>query len=476
MPKCQQGAAFRCVQTLFNLGTIGDLTDGQLLERFTARDTQAAELAFAALIERHGAMVMRVCQTVLHDHHDAQDAFQATFLVLVRRAGSLWVKGSLAPWLHEVAFRTASCARSAAVRRRQHEERAAKVLSERAPNEAGWDDTGRVVHEELVELPERYRKAIVLCLLEGLTPEQAARRLGCPVGTVQSRLARGRLRLRDRLIRRGLAPSVTVLAGAITTEAAPVSLPSGLAESTVLGAVRFLTGESAVEWISAPAVALTEGVLKMMVLTKLKIVAVVVLALVIGAGSGSVLSSQAPEGKPADAPEAKAALPKDTKPAAESPSSSPDQRATDLAERLRTELDLLSLELMRKQAELQKAVAQREMALAVVATDERLNQRRPGMVSQEELRKAQAEAEVANAQIELAQINVREAELRLAQARLLLGNPERLRGYFERRSTSDPVALEQRLREVERKLEQILKAIEASTHEKPVGDFPPRRR
>jgi RNA polymerase sigma factor (sigma-70 family) len=440
------------------------------------RDAQAAQVAFAALIERHGAMVMRVCETILHNHHDAQEAFQATFLVLVRRAGSLWVKDSLGPWLHQVAFRTASCARSAAIRRRKHEGRAAHVLAARAASEAGWDDTGAVLHEELVRLPQRYREAIVLCLLEGLTPEQAARRLGCPVGTVQSRLARARRCLRDRLVRRGLAPSTAVLDGAFVDEASALSLPSGLAESTAHGAVGFLAGKSAIESVSAPAVALAEGVLKMMFSTKLTTAAVVLLALIIGAGSGTVLSTQGPEGEYADAPKAKAAPPKGTKPVAEDPSSPPDQRAADLAGRLRTELDRLSLEVKRKQIELQKAVAQRELAGTVVATDERLNQRRPGMVSQEEIRKAQAEVEVADAQIELAKLDVREAELRLDQARFLEGNPERLREYFERRSTSDPLALEQRLREVERKLEQILKAIEASTRENPVGDFPPRRR
>jgi RNA polymerase sigma factor (sigma-70 family) len=476
MAKCQQGAALRCVQTLFNIGTIGELTDGQLLERFTARSAQAAEPAFTALVERHGAMVMRVCRGVLHDHHDAQDAFQATFLVLVRRAGSLWVKDSLGPWLHQVAFRTASCARSAAIRRRHHEGRAGQVVAGRTSSEEIWDDTGAVLHEELVRLPERYRQAIVLCVLEDLTPEQAARRLGWPVGTVQSRLARGRRCLRDRLIRRGLAPTGVVLAGTITTEAAALCVPPGVAKSTALEAVRFLAGKSAIESVSAPAVALTEGVLKMMFLSKLKIVAAVLVALAVGAAGGSVLSSQSSGEKLGETPAAKGAQPKATEPAVEDPSSPPEQRATELAQRLRTELDYLSLGLKRKQVELQKAIAQRELLLAVVATQRRLNERRPGMVSIQEQRKAEADVEVANAQVELAQIDVREAELRLDQARLLEGNPARLREYFERWGHSDPLALEKRLRDVERKLEQVLKAIEGSARGNPVGDFPPQRR
>src|SRR5205085_6989931 len=111
--------------TLFNVGTIRELTDGQLLERFASDRGEAAELAFAALVERHGPMVLRVCRGVLADPDDTQDAFQATFLILVRKARALWVRDSLGPWLHQVAFRTASCARSAAVRRRRHERHAA---------------------------------------------------------------------------------------------------------------------------------------------------------------------------------------------------------------------------------------------------------------------------------------------------------------------------------------------------------------
>ena len=198
MAKGNQGIALRHLDTLFRVGTVGGLTDAQLLERFTSRRDEAAELAFAALVERHGPMVLRVCRAVLRDAHEAQDAFQATFLVLVRRAGSLWVRDSLGPWLHQVAYRTASCARSAAARRRRHERRAAE-LTARPADDGDRDDLEGVIHEEVGRLPERYRAAVVLCLLEGLTPEQAARHLGCPVGTVHSRLARGREQLRGRL-------------------------------------------------------------------------------------------------------------------------------------------------------------------------------------------------------------------------------------------------------------------------------------
>ena len=181
--------ALRHLETLYSVGMIGGLTDAQLLERFTSDRDETSELAFRVLVERHGPMVLRVCRAVLRDAHDAHDAFQATFLVLVRRAGSLWVRDSLGPWLHQVAYRTSSCARSAAARRRHHELRAAEMTARR-PDRRHPDDLAGMLHEELSRLPARYREAVVLCLLEGLTPEQAARHLNCPAGTVHSRLAR----------------------------------------------------------------------------------------------------------------------------------------------------------------------------------------------------------------------------------------------------------------------------------------------
>ena len=123
----RDSAVLRQIGTLFNVGTIGDLTDGQLLERFATDPDEVAELAFSALVERHGAMVWRVCLAILRDEHDAQDAFQATFLVLVRKARSLWVRDSLGPWLHQVACRTASCLRATVIRRRKLDERYAEL-------------------------------------------------------------------------------------------------------------------------------------------------------------------------------------------------------------------------------------------------------------------------------------------------------------------------------------------------------------
>ncbi len=198
---------------------------------------------------------------MLRDEHEAADAFQATFLVLVRKAGSLWVRDSIAPWLYRVALRTANQARREAKRRRQIERRAGELR-------AGWtggamtDDLIDVLHREIDRLPERHRIVIVLCDLEGRSYEEAARHLRCPVGTVRSRLARARERLREVLARRGVVP--TVLARGI------VRLPEGLVASTVRGSVLFATDPiHAAGVVSASAVALAEGVRKTMIRVRL---------------------------------------------------------------------------------------------------------------------------------------------------------------------------------------------------------------
>ena len=209
----KRGAVVKQLRTLFDLGTIRELTDGQLLERFATGERDGAELAFAVLVERHGPMVLRVCRATLAEAHDAEDAFQATFLVLVKKARGLWVRDSLGPWLHQVAYRTASCARLASARRQRHERGASESRKEAIV--AFNDDLGCVLHEEIERLPERFRIPLVLCDLEGRSHEQAARHLGWPIGTVKSRQARGRERLRDRLQRRGVSPTPMVLASTL---------------------------------------------------------------------------------------------------------------------------------------------------------------------------------------------------------------------------------------------------------------------
>ena len=270
MPRGDRSIVLRHLNTLFSVGMIGELTDAQLLERFTSHRDETAELAFAALVERHGPMVLRVCRAVLRDAHDADDAFQATFLILVRRARSLWVRDSLGPWLHEVAYRTASCARSAAVRRSQHELRAA-VMTARPPENRDRDDVGWIIQAEMNHLPRRYREAVVLCLLEGLTPEQAARHLGCPVGTVHSRLARGREQLRGRLTRRGLAVPAGLLAVGWASNGVSALMPPALARLTIRTAVRLAAGQISVGVVPASVAALARVVLRTMLMAKIRV-------------------------------------------------------------------------------------------------------------------------------------------------------------------------------------------------------------
>jgi RND family efflux transporter MFP subunit len=281
-------------------GTAGELTDGQLLERFSTQRGDAAEQAFATLVERHGPMVLRVCRGVLSDAHDTEDAFQATFLVLVKKARGLWVDDSLGPWLHQVALRTASCARSAAARRRKHEEVAALVAPE---SHTEIDrELGRVLHEEIDRLPERFRVPVVLCDLEGRTHDQAARHLGWPVGTVKSRLTRARARLRDRLTRRGLTPG----AGAITTLMKPglgELVPDALISTTTSAAIRLAVSRTL---LGGSAAALAQGVLTTMSMTRWwKAAALLLVAgstvsggvLLAGRGSMAVATGQQAAGK-----------------------------------------------------------------------------------------------------------------------------------------------------------------------------------
>jgi RNA polymerase sigma factor (sigma-70 family) len=256
------------IESLFDAGVLGEQTDRQLLERFRARSGEMAELAFAVLVERHGSMVFHTCRSILRDRHAAEDAFQATFLILSRRAGSLWFRDSLGPWLYGVACRVAWCARKATVRRRMHEQRAAE-LSALIMDDAGWDDRDAVLYDELNRLPERYRLAVMMCDLEGLTQEQAARRLGWPAGTVRSRLARARRRLRERLTRRGLVPGIIPLGISPPLPAVPASLATATVERAVsLGAACAATS----------TMAISEGVMKIMIASKFKLILTFVLA------------------------------------------------------------------------------------------------------------------------------------------------------------------------------------------------------
>jgi RNA polymerase sigma factor (sigma-70 family) len=225
------------LRTLFEAGTIVGRSDVELLDRFLAAGGPAAELAFETLVEWHGPMVWRVCRDVLRESNDADDAFQATFLILARRAGAIRKRSSLGPWLYGVALRVARSARSRAVRRRNREQLAADPGPEKSMANLDWLDAAPILHEEVGRLPEKYRAPLVLCYFQGLTHYQAASQLGWPVGTVRSRLAEARDRLRPRLLRRGVVPSVAILAATGRAEAV-TAVPTALVSATVGMAVR----------------------------------------------------------------------------------------------------------------------------------------------------------------------------------------------------------------------------------------------
>ncbi len=262
-------AGLRHLHTLYRVGVLGDLSDAQLLERYVAGLDEGAEAGFAALVERHGPMVLRVCRQILGDPHDAEDAFQATFLVLARRAGSVRRRDSVASWLHGIARRVAMHARSDVARRRRHERQGAAMRDEETRDEAdikGWPE----LHEELARLPSTYRESVVLCYMEGLTTAAAARRLGCAQGTVLARLSRARARLRRRLIGRGLAPSAGLLmAGTVPGRAR--GRGAGRAVSSVMtAAMKIAAGKTAAGVVPSSVMALAEGVLSMLFRSRLR--------------------------------------------------------------------------------------------------------------------------------------------------------------------------------------------------------------
>jgi RNA polymerase sigma factor (sigma-70 family) len=257
----------------------GGLTDGQLLAHFIERREQAA---VAALVQRHGPMVWGVCRRILRNHHDVEDAFQATFLVLVRRAVSIRHKEMMANWLYGVAHQTARKARAMLAKRRTREKQGTVMPEPQAAEQDTRDDLQPLLDQELSRLPDKYRVAIVLCELEGKTRREAARQLGLPEGTLAGRLTRGRAMLARRLARRGLAVSGGALAAVFSREAASAGVPISVLTSTIKAASLFAAGQAAP---SVPVAALTERMLKAMLLTKLRILLTLAFALtLVGTG------------------------------------------------------------------------------------------------------------------------------------------------------------------------------------------------
>ncbi|HEY8505276.1 MAG TPA: sigma-70 family RNA polymerase sigma factor, partial [Gemmataceae bacterium] len=263
------GAAVRAACRRLAPEDVGKRSDAELLQRFLDRRDEGA---FAGLMERHGPMVLGVCRRLLPSHHDAEDAFQATFLVLSQRAASVRRRPSLAAWLHGVARRTALCARRAALRRRRHEGQATSPAPSSPAAELTWREVCEVLEGEIARLPEKYREVFLLCCREGRSRAEAAGLLGLKEGTIASRLDTARKRLRDRLARRGISLGTALSATALTPDVPAGTLPVMAAKGTA-------------------AAALAKEVTRAMALGKIKYAAAVLAAGLIAAGAGGLALS-----------------------------------------------------------------------------------------------------------------------------------------------------------------------------------------
>jgi RNA polymerase sigma factor (sigma-70 family) len=278
--------AGRQLERLFRMGTVGELSDPQLLERFVAEDDESAATAFEAIVERHGPMVLRVCRLILRDWHAAEDVFQATFLVLARKARTLGERELLGNWLYGVATRTARKARIAAARRLARDRAVAArrpiaVVERLADEGEDRDEMSRVLQEEIERLPGSYRAAIVVCYLQGMTQAQAAQQLRLAESTVRGRLARARKLLCHRLTRRGAAPSTGSFAVNLSTSAdsAAVLLPEATVRSVARTALLFMrSGQATHGAVSSTALNLTHGVLSTMWFHSIKTVTALLMA------------------------------------------------------------------------------------------------------------------------------------------------------------------------------------------------------
>jgi RNA polymerase sigma factor (sigma-70 family) len=462
------------LETIFGGGALSALSDGQLVELFLGRRAEAGEQAFGALVERHGPMVYRVCGQVLGDSHEAQDAFQAVFIVLARKAGAVRNRESLASWLYGVALRVAARARTDMKRRRARERQTEDGHDEipaptaEAPRHT---DDAEAVHQEVGRLAQKYRAPIVLCYLQGLTHNQAAARLGWPVGTVRSRLARARDQLRVRLVRRGVTVPAALgpLAGWLGFQAAGIAdaatmaattfsaLPAELLAMTIRSACHLADGKAAtVALFSSTAFSLSRGVLKTMALEKLATLAWSVLPagiLVITAGWVIGLepgSQQNPQGVAIPTQETKTFIVS----AAPEPPDPVDPLVRQLLHAARQRFEAQRSYYEEGRISIDRFVMASDRLMAVerlVARKESealaAMQRHVDRLKQIEERERK-ELEVGKGTVaDVAEINQNrlEAEVMLMKAK-------------EAKPLPDVVALERRLGEVERKLDQILKA------------------
>jgi RNA polymerase sigma factor (sigma-70 family) len=335
------------------------LSDGQLLERFiVCRD----EAAFTALVRRHGPMVLGVCRRVVGTFHDAEDAFQATFLVLVRRAASVRPREAVGNWLYGVAYRTALAARARISRHRRKEKQVQNMPERPAEPEPAWPDLQALLDRELNRLPDLYRLPVVLCALEGRSRREVARQLNIPEGTLSSRLAAGRQLLARRLARHGLALSGASVAALLAESGASASVPAALLASTTKAALLVAAGQTAAAGlVSAQVAALSEGVLRMMFVAKLKTVTLLFSGVAaVGLGTGGLWQAAAVTPSPSDMDRAQAVAQADPAKGGDGgPKAEDPKRRTE-----RERLLLVQLEKARQEAEDLRAEVERLRARA----------------------------------------------------------------------------------------------------------------
>ncbi len=238
----------RHLSDLARMQAIRQQSDGALLRAFVAENDQAA---FTTLVERHGRMVLAVCRRVLHNLQDAEDAFQATFILLARNASSIRKQQSLSSWLHGTAYRTACNARRATLRRRRHEAEVMTMREKNAGHDLAWRDVQALLDEEVQRLPAVYRTAFILCCLEEKSSIEAATLLHVKEGTVRTRVARARAQLREAFYRRGVSLSVAAAAASVAEGTASAGVPGALVASTVEAAIALAANAGAAGMLSA---------------------------------------------------------------------------------------------------------------------------------------------------------------------------------------------------------------------------------
>jgi RNA polymerase sigma factor (sigma-70 family) len=320
MPFVTTSSVVRTIESLFDGSSVAALSDRQLVERFVARRDAVGEAAFAAIVTRHGPMVLAICRQVLGDRHEADDSFQAVFLVLARRARSIRDPDLLANWIYGVALRTARKARAQRDRRCRNEKAAMMqhlrsdscMLSDQSAHGPEQTILAREVAEalysEIGRLPRPFRLAVVLCYFEGLSLDEAAHRLRCPAGTVRSRLARAYDKLRRGLTKRGVVMPAAGIAAVLASRTASACVSSALCETTARAAMNFAAGGAAAGAISSAAIAMAHDVLRSMLLNKLKLTALTLFFLgAIATGAGYVIHplnalARHREGEPASEP------------------------------------------------------------------------------------------------------------------------------------------------------------------------------